>query len=318
MSDLVSVVIPVFNGSEFLSQAIESALGQTYTPLELIVIDDGSTDDTANIAQSYGDRLAYHHQENLGVAAALNRGIREAQGKYIAWLSHDDVFLPHKLERQVAYLGEHPEFRAIYSDFYIIDAAGEIIKEIETPWYPRDIAIWKLFGSMYINGSSTLIERTCFDDVGLFNEQLRYSQDMDMWMRMELVFDIGRIPEKLVKWRSHPDQGSREVGEHSAEKWQTYRRIFAELLSKGLIPEPPNMASSGAIHANAYTWLGDEMVTHREWYGFAVEQYAKSVSLWPSFRNPAGRKLIVNWIRDVYWKTRRGIGRLVRSILRAG
>ena len=317
MTDLVSVVLPVFNGSIFLREAIESVIAQTYKPLELIVVDDGSTDDTAIVAKSYGERLAYHHQENRGVAAALNRGIRASHGKYIAWLSHDDVFLPHKLERQIEYLHEHPEYRAIYSDFYIIDADGEIIREIETPWYPRESAIWKLFGSMYINGSSTLIERTCFDEVGFFNGRLRYSQDVDMWIRMGLAFDFGRIPEKLLKWRSHPDQGSREVGEHGAEKWETYRRIFIELMDKGLFPEQIRTANRGPIQANAYTWLGDEMVIHRQWYGFAVEQYARSFSLWPSLRNPAAGKLIVNWMRDTYWTTRRRLGRIYRGIFRS-
>jgi glycosyltransferase involved in cell wall biosynthesis len=318
VTDLVSVVIPVFNGSEFLRQAIESVLAQTYEDVELVVVDDGSTDDTAVIAQSFGDRLAYHHQENMGVAAALNRGIRASRGKYIAWLSHDDEFLPRKLERQMSFINQHPEYRAIYSDFFIINASGEIIKEVKTPWYPREAAIWELFGTMYINGSSTLIERTCFDDVGFFNEDLRFSQDMDMWMRMELAFDIGRIPETLVKWRSHPGQGSRDVGTHSAEKWETYRRMFADLMAKGLFPERARLAGDGPIRANAYTWLGDEMVEHRQWYGFAVEQYARSFSLWPSLRNPAGGKLIVHWAKDSYWKLRRGFGRALRRFVRSG
>jgi glycosyltransferase involved in cell wall biosynthesis len=249
MTELVSVVIPVFNGSDFLREAIESVLDQTYKPVEIIVVDDGSTDDTSAIAQSYGDHLAYHYQENKGVAAALNRGIQEARGKYVAWLSHDDVFLPEKLERQIEFLARQSEFRACYSDFIIIGPEGRIIKEVATPWHPRQQAIWELFGNMYINGSSMLIERTCFNEVGLFNEALKYSQDVDMWIRMLLVFDIGRVPEMLLKWRSHPGQGSREVGQHGAEKWESYRTIFADLISKGLFPEQAGLEDGGPIRA---------------------------------------------------------------------
>lgn len=317
MSDLVSVIIPVFNGSAFLGEAIESVLKQTYEVIEIIVVDDGSTDASANVAQSFGDRLAYHYQENRGVAAALNRGVRASRGQYVAWLSHDDVFMPQKLQLQIDHLAQHPEYRACYSDFYIIDANGKVLKEIETPWYPRQTAIWQLFGRMYINGSSMLIERACFEDVGFFNEALRYSQDLDMWMRMLLSFDIGRVPEMLLKWRSHPGQGSREGDPHGAEKWETYRTIFRDLIAKGLFPEQSRLAEDGPIHANAYAWLGDTMIEHRQWYGFAVEQYTKSLSLWPTFRNPALGKLIVNWIRDTYWKTRRWLGKLYRSVFRS-
>lgn len=316
--DLVSVVIPVFNGSEYLRQAIDSVLGQTYEAVEIIVVDDGSTDDSSAIARSYSEHVACYSQPNRGVAAALNRGIQEAKGHYIAWLSHDDVFLPEKLQQQIGFLGQHPELRACYTDFYIINADGEIIREVEAPWYPRQRAIWVLFGNMYINGSSMLIERACFDEVGLFDEALKYSQDMDMWMRMLLAFDIGRVPEMLLKWRSHPGQGSRDVKHHTSEKWEAYRRVFEALLAKGLYPKQVELNSDAPIQAGAYLWLGDTMVARRQWYAFAVEQYAKALALWPSLRNPAGSKLLVTWMRDIYWKTRRALGTLRRSILRAG
>ena len=102
----VSIVIPVYNGANFLREAIESALAQTYENIEVIVVNDGSTDSgtTEEIARSYGDRLRYYHKENGGVASALNFGIREMRGEYFSWLSHDDVYYPNKVETQIQYL----------------------------------------------------------------------------------------------------------------------------------------------------------------------------------------------------------------------
>ncbi|HEX7957102.1 MAG TPA: glycosyltransferase family 2 protein, partial [Pyrinomonadaceae bacterium] len=98
----VSVILPVYNGENFLRASVESVLGQTLKDYELIVVDDGSQDSTPSIAAEYGERLRYVRQENTGVAGAFNHGLRLARGRYISWLSHDDVFLPAKLERQVA------------------------------------------------------------------------------------------------------------------------------------------------------------------------------------------------------------------------
>ncbi len=121
---LVSVVIPVFNGTNYLAEAIESVLEQTYPAIEIIVVDDGSTDGTWDLIQSFGDRVRGIRKPNGGVASAMNRGIREAAGRHIAWLSHDDLFLPEKLARQVRFLQESDGFAACYTDYRIIGPDG--------------------------------------------------------------------------------------------------------------------------------------------------------------------------------------------------
>jgi glycosyltransferase involved in cell wall biosynthesis len=222
----------------------------------------------------------------------LNCGIRNARGVYIAWLSHDDLFLPEKLERQIAFLQEFKNFKACYTDCYITDAKGEIISEIETPWYPREKAIRCLFGDMYINGSTMLIERTCFDQVGFFSEELKYTQDAEMWLRLIRQFDVGRLPEKLIKQRTHLGQGS--VGLKPAHREETknlFEKIFREWGSAVIFPEFSNSLDDPRSVARFHTWFGDTMAFHRGFYDIADEHYRESRDLWPSWRNPARWKL---------------------------
>ena len=296
----ISVIIPVFNGTNYLREAIDSVLSQTYPNYELIVVDDGSTDETWQVIQSYGSSLRGIHKENGGVASALNCGIREAAGEYIAWLSHDDLFLPDKLERQVNFLQQFTQFKACYTDYYVIDAHGNILREVETPWYPREQAIRMLFSRQHIDGSTMLIERACFDRVGLFSEKLRYTQDAEMWLRMLRQFEIGRVPEKLGKQRSHPVRGSRNVKAHTDETQVMYSQIFQELGVAGIFPELAESANDPQVRAKAYTWLGDTMAIHRRWYTFANKQYARAITIYPDWRNPARFKLVANQVRPMY------------------
>ncbi|MDR1180166.1 MAG: glycosyltransferase [Spirochaetales bacterium] len=127
---LVSIVIPVYNGANYMREAIDSALTQTYDNCEVIVVNDGSDDGgaTDNIARSYGDRIRYFAKENGGVATALNLGIREMQGEYFSWLSHDDVYLPYKIERQIDFMQRFElQDAVLYSDYCQIDEGGGVL-----------------------------------------------------------------------------------------------------------------------------------------------------------------------------------------------
>jgi glycosyltransferase involved in cell wall biosynthesis len=288
----VSVIIPVFNGTNYLREAIDSVLSQTYKNYEIIVVDDGSTDETWEIIESYGSRLRGIHKDNGGVASAFNCGIRNARGAYIAWLSHDDLFLPEKLEHQINFLNKFNQYRACYTDYYVIDTKGNPVREVETPWYPREKAIQGLFGDMYINGSTMLIERTCFNQVGLFSEELKYTQDAEMWLRLIRQFDIGRLPEKLIKQRTHPGQGSVSLKPtHREETKNLYERIFREWGIAVIFPEFSNSLDDPRLVARVHTWFGDTMAFHRGFYDIADEHYRESRDLWPSWRNPARLKL---------------------------
>jgi glycosyltransferase involved in cell wall biosynthesis len=308
---LVSVIIPVFNGEKYLRASIESVLAQSIDDYELIVVDDGSTDGSPEIALTYGSRVSYVRKPNGGVASALNLGIREAKGRYISWLSHDDMFLPDKLEKQLAFLMQFKEYKACYTDYQIIDGAGNVIRTVQTPWYPKPDVFRALFAGMYINGSSMLIERTVFRKVGFFDESRLYSQDSDMWFRMLRHFDIGRVPEALLQWRSHPTQGSRSTEVFLRDAQVMYRSAFETLGIATFFPHLADRADDPKTVAWANTWLGDTMAAYRSWFGFAAEQYRRSLEIWPSIRNPARLKMLINRLRPI----RRAIAfRILRMI----
>lgn len=313
----VSIIIPVYNGTNYLREAIESVFTQTYKNYEMIVVDDGSTDKTWEMIQSYGSHLYGIQKENGGVASALNSGIRHASGEYIAWLSHDDLFLPNKLERQVDYLKQFPQFKACYTDYDIIDENGNVIEEIKTLWFPRQEALRILFGIAYINGSTMMIERSCFEKVGLFCEHLKYTQDTEMWLRLLHHFEIGRVPEKLGKWRNHFSQGSRSVKIHRAEAQAMYCRIFKELGVEALFPEWKESATDPKMIAKAYIWFGNTLSFYQRWYRLADRQYAHAIAVYPSLRNPAiwrrFHNLVLSILRPCYSKTRSVLRPRLRS-----
>lgn len=314
MSSLVSVIIPVYNGTNFLSQAIESVLSQSYPHFELIVVDDGSTDQTWSIIEAYGSRLRGYRKENGGVASALNLGIQKAKGDYIAWLSHDDLFLPNKLERQIEFLQSHSQFKACYSDYYDIDENGRLIRGITCPWYPRQIALQTMFSQAYINGSTMLIDRSCFDDIGLFNTCYRYNQDTEMWLRILSKYEIGRTPEKLGKYRIHSGQGSyKKAVDRETETQVMYQSIFETMGISTLLPHLVSLAQEPETVARSYEWFGDQM-TKRNFFRFGKEQYRKSVFVWPSWCNRARFKLIVgSWI--LVYRHYKGIARQLKAIM---
>lgn len=206
---LVSIVIPVYNGSNFLNQAIDSALAQTYPACEIIVINDGSTDDgmTERIALSYGSRIRYFSKTNGGVASALNFGIDKMVGEYFSWLSHDDVYFPDKVAEQVSFLEQQDKAVVVYSSYDLIDARCNVLRT-ENKTYRTDEFSRALILDNPIQGCSALIPKECFTRAGLFNEELRTTQDYDMWFRMAQHYDFVHVDRVLLKSRVHLEQGT--------------------------------------------------------------------------------------------------------------
>jgi len=213
MTHRVSIVIPVYNGSNYLREAIDSALAQTYKNIEVIVVNDGSDDGgkTEAIAKSYGDKIRYIYKKNGGVSTALNAGILAAEGEYISWLSHDDVYMPDKLEVQINYLRNENNPVILYSDYYWVDSRSKILGLCKIPHVPPEHFLYALITSYPINGCTTLIPKSCFYTVGLFNEGLKTTQDYEMWFRLVRKYKFRHIPETLMKSRLHPEQGIRTM-----------------------------------------------------------------------------------------------------------
>ena len=194
---LVSIIIPVYNGADYVREAINSALNQTYKNIEILIVNDGSNDngETERIAFSYGDSVRYFYKENGGVSSALNLGIREMRGDYFSWLSHDDMYLPEKIEKQVSLLTSYKGEELIcYCNDEKIDKNGNVIKtRKKCRWLDTDgVFEWEyvvqyLFKHGSFNGCGLLIPKKVFVDNNLFfDETMRYAQDALMWYRIFL------------------------------------------------------------------------------------------------------------------------------------
>ena len=210
---LVSIVIPVYNGSDYLCEAIDSALNQTYDKCEVIVVNDGSTDNTEEICFGYGDKIRCFHKENGGVATALNFAIQQMRGDYFSWLSHDDIYYLDKIEKQINALRSSGDMtKLVWGDF---DIFYENTNQVETKRFSEidDVAlltdsIFPLLKS-YIGGCALLIHRSHFERVGLFDAELRYTQDYDLWFKMLRGQKTIYVDSPLYKVREHREQGSK-------------------------------------------------------------------------------------------------------------
>lgn len=209
----VSIVIPVCNGSDYMREAIDSALAQTCPDVEILVVNDGSDDGgrTEGIALSYGDRIRYFRKENGGVASALNLGIREMRGEYFSWLSHDDVYLPRKVERQVAVIEKCGTDTVLYSDYEVIDASSRHVEVFRAGRISAPQFRMLLITDIPVNGCTVLVPRRCFGRVGLFDERLKVTQDYDLWFRMARRYPFVHVPEVLLRSREHAGQGTRRM-----------------------------------------------------------------------------------------------------------
>jgi len=211
----VSLVMPAFirdaANLRYFEQALNSAIEQTYEALEILVVNDGSplTAELERLPQLHHPRVRYVKKANAGVASALNVALKEMSGEFFTWLSHDDLYLPTKVEEQASVALAHRGDAVFYCDVEHIDEAGKHLFFELTPDIPP--AVQYLFHAQYgcFNANSYLIHRRCFETVGPFDETLRTTQDNDMWFRIARHFTSIRVPKVLMKYRHHPTQDSR-------------------------------------------------------------------------------------------------------------
>lgn len=234
---LVSIVIPVYNGSNYLREAIDSALAQTYDNIEILVINDGSDDNGATeaIAKSYGNKIRYFAKENGGVATALNMGIEHMRGEYFSWLSHDDVYISKKIETQIKILGCHDDkTKIVYGNLIYINECSEFLRNAD---YHKKYNINLLKNNLYplinglIHGCTLLIHKSYFHHIGLFDEKLFTVQDYMLWFEFlkDYKSDLIYIDEPLIKSREHREQGSRKYIK-IAEKEQ--KKLWNEIVHR--------------------------------------------------------------------------------------
>jgi len=196
----VSVIIPTYNRAHLVGRAIRSVLNQTFQDFEIIVVDDGSTDNTEEVVKGFNDpRIRYiRHEYNRGGSAARNTGIRAARGEYIAFLDSDDEWLPQKLERQVKAFKDLDETTAlVYTGLRFVDRKGALIRE-QQPRLKGYVFRELLRRNAIGTASSVLLRRESLLSVGLFNEALPSRQDLDLWVRIARRFKVFPIPEILT------------------------------------------------------------------------------------------------------------------------
>ncbi|PKN08818.1 MAG: hypothetical protein CVU73_06180 [Deltaproteobacteria bacterium HGW-Deltaproteobacteria-8] len=184
-----SILVPTFNQAHYLGQALDSLLAQTCGDFEALVVDDGSVDDTPQVLAAYAardERVRPFRRDNGGCGAALNTGLEQARGAWVGWLSSDDLFEPDKLAVHAQAILQHPEAGFFHTHFYYLDeATGE--KSSPDPWRPVPPAhfqVSRLLEGNYVHGNAVMVRKDVFDEVGSFDESLRYGQDFDMWLRM--------------------------------------------------------------------------------------------------------------------------------------
>ncbi len=203
----VSVVIPTYNSAKFLSCSITSVINQTFKDFEIIVVDDGSFDDTEKILKPYLKDIRYFYQKNSGSAKARNIGINKANGEWIAFLDSDDYWENNHIEMMISKQKKNPEADLIYGGKCWIDQYGNGIKDVPLQSaYPEGWIFSKLFYDNYISTSSTVFaRRSVLIDLGGFNEQpvFRNAQDYDMWLRLAANSIIVSIPELIINYRRH-------------------------------------------------------------------------------------------------------------------
>ncbi|MBI4085872.1 MAG: glycosyltransferase [Candidatus Liptonbacteria bacterium] len=183
----VSIIIPSYNAGAYVKEAVDSALAQTYPHCEIIVVDDGSTDDTQEILAPYAEKgsVQYVYQDNKGLAGARNTAIKIARGEYIAFLDADDVFIPQKMERQVQYLKDHAECDVSYCDLYHFwDGRPETLLKLDYRYYSGDEVLPNLIKRDFIAPLSMLVRKSVFEKFGLFDEHFRRSEDLEFLVRI--------------------------------------------------------------------------------------------------------------------------------------
>lgn len=235
---LVTIIIPVYNGENYLAQAIDSALAQTYSNIEILVVNDGSKDQgaTEKVALSYGDKIRYVRKENGGVSTALNLGIEKMSGEYFSWLSHDDLYYPDKINRQIQALRDHGDMTAIvHSDYDILEESTKSITQVRQSYtYPMNYLTNSVLPVLHglVHGCSLLIHKSHFKRVGVFNETLITTQDYELWFRMMRNQQLIYVPEPLIIGRVHELQRGRILTSHRYERNELHIGFMNDLTNE--------------------------------------------------------------------------------------
>lgn len=259
---VVSVVLPVYNGKAYLKEAIDSVLNQSFGNFELIIIDDGSTDDSADLIRAYDDpRIRFYRQENKGLAATLNRGIALAKGEFIARQDQDDICLPARFEKQMDWFDKHPEAGMVGTAAEIWVGRTKTDRVLQHPTEDAWIRFGLLFHNHFVH-SSVMIRKTALDDVGGYSEDSRRQppEDYELWSRMMKHYQVGNLPDILT----------------------VYREVDGSMSRTGMNPFVPNLiriSNENLAWSSGYSEDAPEVVALASLHQGAYEKISKGVKL---------------------------------------
>ena len=235
MNKLISVIIPTYNCGACIKEALDSVLTQTFTDHEVIVVDDGSTDNTRGVIGSFGEKVRYIYQENKGVSAARNTGIRNAAGRFIAFLDADDVWLERKLELQMKAIADSDSIGIVTCGLFCVRGKDDIEKEVIPKNYAdKDSLIEELCcdpGIFFGAGSAVLVRRECFQRLGFFDETLDAAEDWEMCLRIARHYQVRSVQLPLLEYRAR--SGSAVSGQNAERFLANELRFMAKLFQSG-------------------------------------------------------------------------------------
>lgn len=283
---LVSVVIATYNMARYLPFAIRSVLRQTYKNLEVMVVDDGSTDDTLEVMAPFLDdtRVRYVVQENKGQAAAKNRGVRESRAAFIAFLDADDMWALNKLELQLPLFSRSETVGVVYSRYICIDEMGRELSRDNIELF-RGRVSGPLLIRNFIGFGTSIVKKECFDRLGCFKENLRMGIDYDLWLRFSTRYDFDYTDQPLLYYRLWSGQMSKNV---------KARYMNGVLIMKEFLREFPGVVDKKTENeAWAHTFVGFGQCVHEvdNQFGSAFNLYMRALRHKPNYL-PAWRAII--------------------------
>jgi glycosyltransferase involved in cell wall biosynthesis len=294
----ISVVIPSFNAAHFLPAAIESIRQQTSQVDEIIIVDDGSTDDTEQVIHSIGSDIIYIRQANSGVSASRNKGISVATGHLIAFLDADDLWLPQKIERQARVFEDNPRVGLVAADRAEINEQGNLLLAslfkkqglyrffLELEGHPIPNVLSRLLHVNFIPTSSVMVRKSTLDKIGGFDTSIRYGEDLELWARIAIEFDIVCLPDVLIHYRRHDENATKATEKLLLDMVRVMKSIRgsgADILRKEGI-------NANKVVAQSLWDLG-------YWYFTSANPRQAFSPLLESFKeSPSLRTLIYSWL----------------------
>ena len=284
----VSVIIPTYNYGRFISNAIESVLMQTHPVTEIIIVDDGSVDDTDAIVSRFGNKIQLLKQRNKGVSSARNTGIEKSTSELIAFLDADDSWLPNKLEKQVAKFIGDENFGLVHCGMREFDDETGSVNALHLEggegWLAADIALLER-PAIIGPGGTILVRRDVFDDVGYFDERLTNGEDWEFCLRVARKYKIGFVAEPLVNYRNHGANATKDVSKMERSTLIAWKKAF-DTDDAGIL------ALKRRSYGNLHKVLAGSFLHSRQYIGF-IRNLFKSLWFRPS--------LLLYYVRRPFW-----------------